>query len=123
MVGVSDQSIIDREGILMQILLVAALKIVLFASKHAVANLMSVRGALYKTTVTIPVHRLSVYERLLLPTLVPRIDLCVFALSFSARPSTCEKLVKTIVSPYRNSQQTIHGTVVRRNRRRHGTQF
>ena len=34
LVRASDQSIIDRQGILMQILLVAGLTIVLFTSKH-----------------------------------------------------------------------------------------
>ena len=70
MVGAFDQSIIDRQGILMQILLVAGLKIVLFTTKHTVTNFMSVD------------------ERLLSPTLVPRTDLCEFALSLSSRPFT-----------------------------------
>ena len=51
MVRASDQSIIDRQGILMQILLVAGLKIVLFTSKHTVTNFMSVRDGLYKSIV------------------------------------------------------------------------
>ena len=42
MVGAFDQSIIDWQGILMQILLVSGLKIVLFTSKHTVTNIMSV---------------------------------------------------------------------------------
>ena len=37
-----DQSIIVRQGIPMQILLVARLKIVLFTTKYTVANFMSV---------------------------------------------------------------------------------
>ena len=50
LVKTSDQSIIGRRGILMQILLVAGLKIVLLTSKHTVTNFMSVRGGLYKST-------------------------------------------------------------------------
>ena len=46
LVRASDQSIIYRLGILMQILLAAGLKIVLFTSKHIVTNYMSVRGGL-----------------------------------------------------------------------------
>ena len=45
-VGAYDQSITDRQGILMQILLVAGLKIVLFTSKHTVTNIMSVHGSI-----------------------------------------------------------------------------
>ena len=45
-----DQSIIDRQDIQMQILLVADLKIVLFTSKRTVTNFMSVRCWLYKST-------------------------------------------------------------------------
>ena len=52
---------------------------------------------------TILVHGLSDDERLVLPTLVPRIDLCVFALSFSARPFTDDAARGIIVSPSRNS--------------------
>ena len=48
LVRASDQSIIDRQGILMQILLVVGLKIALFTSKHKVTNFMNVRGGLYK---------------------------------------------------------------------------
>ena len=42
LVRASDQSIIDRQGILMQMLLVAGLNIVLFTSKHTVTNIMSI---------------------------------------------------------------------------------
>ena len=58
----------------MQILLVAGFNVVLFTSKHS-TNIMSV-------------HRPSADERLLSPTLVPKIDLRVFALSLSSRPFT-----------------------------------
>ena len=71
LVRASDQSIIDRQGILMQILLVAGLKIVLFTSKHTVTNFMSV-------------HRLGVDKRLFPPTLVPRTDLRELALWLSS---------------------------------------
>ena len=55
-------------------ILVVGFNIVLLTSKHAVTNIMSV-------------HNSSADERLLLsPTLVPRIDLCAFALSLSSRP-------------------------------------
>ena len=57
----------------MQILLVAGLKIVLFTSKHTVTNIMSV-------------HKRSVEKRPL--PLVPRTDLCQFALSLSSRQFT-----------------------------------
>ena len=75
MVMASDQSINDLQGILMQKLLVAGLKIVSFTSKHTFTNFMSV-------------HRESADERLLPPTLVPRTDLCEFALSLSSKPFT-----------------------------------
>ena len=73
LVTASDQRIIDRQCILMQILLVAGFNIVLFTSKHTVTNMTSV-------------HRPSAEERLLSPTLVPRIDLCAFTLLLSSRP-------------------------------------
>ena len=62
----------------MKILLVAGLKTVLFTGKHTVTNFMSV-------------HRLSAKKRLLPPTLVPRTDLCEFALSLSSRICTGEE--------------------------------
>ena len=40
-VRASDQNIIDRQSLLMQILLVACLNIVLFRSKDTVTNIMS----------------------------------------------------------------------------------
>ena len=51
LVRISDQSIIDRQDILMQILLDTSLKIVLFTSKHTITNVISVRGGVSKTTV------------------------------------------------------------------------
>ena len=45
LVRASDQNITDRQGLVMQILLVAGLKIVLFTSEHTVTNVVSVRGA------------------------------------------------------------------------------
>ena len=68
----SDQSIIDRQDILMQILLVAGLNIILFTSKHIV-------------TIITSVHNPSADERLLSPTLVPPINLCESALSLSSQ--------------------------------------
>ena len=65
MIRASGQSIIDRQGIPMQILLVAGLNIVLFTSKHTVTNFMSVLGGLYKT--------------ILYDTCSPRIDFCEFS--------------------------------------------
>ena len=56
----------------MQILLVAGSKIVLFTSKHTVTNFMSVAVEYINRLV----HRLSADKRLLLPTLVSRIDCC-----------------------------------------------
>ena len=57
LVKASDQSIINRQSILMQILLVSGLKIVLFTTEHTVTNFMSI-------------HR---------RTTVPRIYLCEFS--------------------------------------------
>ena len=51
LVRASDQSIIDRKGIMMQIFIVAGLKIVLFTSRHTVTNFMSDHSELYKSTV------------------------------------------------------------------------
>ena len=84
-VRASDQSIIDRQGLLMQMLLVDGLKIVLFTSKRTVTNFMSV-------------HRTSADKRLLPPTLVPRTDLCEFTLSLSSRPFTGDAAKKFITN-------------------------
>ena len=54
------------------------------------------------------VHSPSADERLLSPTLVPRIVLFEFLLSLSSKP--CTSYVA------KNSQQTIQGTVIRSNR-------
>ena len=54
------------------------------------------------------VYRLSDDKRLLSPTFVPRIHLCVFAFSLSSRPLTGNAAM--------NSQQTIRVTVIRSNR-------
>ena len=59
----SDQSIIDRQSILIQILLAAGLKIVLFTSKHTVTNFMSV-------------HRPSTEKRLPLTGTRPQESTC-----------------------------------------------
>ena len=94
LVRASDQSIIDRQGIVTQILLVAGLNIVLFTNKHMVTNIMSV-------------HRQSADERLLSPTLVPRSDLCELALSLPSRLFTGDaaKEFKTNDSGNRDSEQ------------------
>ena len=100
----SDQSIIDRKGLLMQILLVVGLKIVLFTSKYTVTNFYECsRWTVHIDCSRILVHRLSADERLLLPTLVPRINLCLFTLSFSSKPFTGNAARGIIVSPYRKS--------------------
>ena len=86
LVRVSDQSIINPQDTLMQILLVACFNIVLFTITHTVTNIMSA-------------HRPSADERLRSPTLVPR-----------------SRLVRLLVTRPRNSQQTIRRTVIRGNR-------
>ena len=79
-VRASNQSIIDRQGILMQISHVVGLKIVLFRSKHTVTNFI----------------------------LVPRTDLYEFALSLSCGPFTGDaaKEFTTNDSGNRNSLQS-----------------
>ena len=62
LVRASDQNIIDRQGILTQILLVAGSKIVLLKSKHTVTNIMNV-------------HRFSGDERPLPKNRLVRIEL------------------------------------------------
>ena len=99
LVRASDQSIIDRQGIPMQILLVAGLKIVLVTSKDTVTNFMSA-------------HRPTADERLLPPDTRPQKPTCPNSRYRS-------RLDHLLVTRPRNSQQTIQGTVIRSNRRRY----
>ena len=69
----------------MQILIVAGSKIVLFTSKHTVTDFMSV-------------HRSSADIRLLPPTIVPRTDLCKFALSLLSKPFTGDSVKEFITN-------------------------
>ena len=94
LVRASDQNIFDRQGILMQILLVSGFNVVLFTSKHTVTN--------------ISVHRTSADER------------CSHR--HSSPESTCacsryrSRLDNFQMTRPRNSQQTIRGTVIRSKR-------
>ena len=90
MVRASDQSVIDRQGILVKISLVAGSKIVLFTSKHS--------------------HKFYEYSQAecFPPTLVPR-PTC-------ANSRYHSRLDHSLATRPRNSQQTIRGTVIRSNR-------